>query len=460
MSTNHSLGSTRRRALVGAICAILAVVSANGTPAAAYQYRPDATSSVDDGSSVADGSSVDDGSAVNDSSSVAEGSAVSGDSSVDDGSISGPGLPSEDSQTGNESTTTPVGPPDRPDDLVARAEKLSKTAKTGEQYGEVIALCEQALADGATQKWETYANKLAAWAHNRRGEVHAADGEEAAALEDFEAAIRHDPKRWQAIHNRGVSHAMKGELEAAIADFDQTIKLNPNFANAHFNRGELLYEQGAYEAAVNDYNRALRLAPRDSAAYNSRGHAYYKLGNYRQALADYSYAIRLDPQNAAAYTNRGDAYGDLSRFEEAARDYRAAIRIDPKLGRAYQSAAWLMATCPSEQYRNAQYALMAAKKAIELDGEEDYRYLDTLAAAQANAGKYEEAQATEARVIEMAPPDSLELYKARLAQYEAGKPYRDTKPAASETAGEAAPSQSQPQADTTPGQPPNRRRRR
>ncbi|MBX9789395.1 MAG: tetratricopeptide repeat protein [Pirellulales bacterium] len=435
---------------------LLAVVIAG--PVSGYQYRPDETSSVDDGSSVADGSAVDDGSAVNDSSSVAEGSAVSGDSSVDDGSISGPGLPRDESEP-VEPSTTPVTPPDRPDDLVVRAEKLSKTAKTVEQYTEVIMLCDQALADGPSQKWEGYAHKLAAWAHNRRGEMRAGDGEDAAAIEDFEASIRHDPKRWQAIHNRGVSHAMQGQLEAAIADFDLTIKLNPNYANAHFNRGELLYEQGAYEAAINDYNRALRLAPRDSSAYNSRGHAYYKLGNYRQALADYSYAIRLDPQNAAAYTNRGDAYGDIARFEEAARDYRAAIRIDPKLGRAYQSAAWLMATCPREQYRNAQYALMAANKAIELDGEGDYRYLDTLAAAQANAGKFDEAKATEQRVVEMAPPDAVETYKERLALYEAGQPYRDTKAPAA-TAGDAAVIEAQPQADTSPRQPPNRRRRR
>jgi tetratricopeptide (TPR) repeat protein len=428
------------------------------TAHAQYQ-RPDETSSVDDGSSVADGSAVDDGSAVNDSSSVAEESAVTGDSSVDDGSISGSGIGRAEDEATGAPATIPVGPPARPDDLVARAEDLSKTAKTVEQYTEVVSLCDQALADGPSQKWEAYAHKLAAWALNRRGEMRAADGEDAAALEDFEASIRHDSKRWQAIHNRGVSHAMQGQLEAAIADFDLTIKLNPNYANAHFNRGELLYEQGAYEAAINDYNRALRLAPRDSAAYNSRGHAYYKLGNYRQALADYSYAIRLDPQNAAAYTNRGDAYGDLARFEEAARDYRAAIRIDPKLGRAYQSAAWLMATCPREQYRNAQYALMAANKAIELDGEGDYRYLDTLAAAQANAGKFDEAKATEQRVVEMAPPDTIETYKARLALYESGRPYRDTKEPQTTTAVDSR-TEAEPQADTSPRQPTNRRRRR
>ncbi|MGD9646032.1 MAG: tetratricopeptide repeat protein [Pirellulales bacterium] len=434
-----------------------------GLATASAQYpRPDATSSVDDGSSVADGSSVDDGSAVNDSSSVAEESAVGGDSSVDDGSLTGPHYNDTDEETDEasaEPSTLKVAPPARPDDLVARAEKLSKSAKTDAEYSEVISLCDQALADGPSQKWEVYAHKLAAWALNRRGELRAGDGEEAAAFEDFEAAIAHDPKRWQAIHNRGVSYAMQGQLESAIADFDLTIKLNPNYANAHFNRGELLYEQGAYEAAINDYNRAMRLAPRDSSAYNSRGHAYYKLGNYRQALADYSYAIRLDPQNAAAYTNRGDAYGDLARFEEAARDYRAAIRIDPKLGRAYQSAAWLMATCPREQYRNAQYALMAANKAIELDGDADYRYLDTLAAAQANAGKFEDAKATEQRVVEMAPPESVEIYQARLAMYEAGQPYRDTKAPAS-TASDTTRAETGPQADTSPRQPPNRRRRR
>ena len=52
-----------------------------------------------------------------------------------------------------------------------------------------------------------------------------------------------------------------------------------------------------------------------------------------------------------------------------------------------------MATCPDERYRNEELALTAAQKALELDGDKDPRYIETLAAAYANAGQYDSAVA-------------------------------------------------------------------
>jgi tetratricopeptide (TPR) repeat protein len=311
-------------------------------------------------------------------------------------------------------------------DAVREAHRMSKDAKTEEDYNAILALCENGLETITGEENLAYTKQLMSWALNRRGEVRAGEGRDAEALTDFEQAIELDPTRWQAWHNRGVSRAMSGEYEGAIADFDRTIELKPNYANAWFNRGELLYEQGDYQAAIEDYNHSIQLNSVDAAAFNSRGHAHYRLGEFQKAVDDYSQAIRIEPSNAAAYTNRGDLYADLGQFDQAARDYRAAIRIDPNMGRAYQSAAWLMATCRDERYRNTELALDAAQKAIEIDGADDFRYLDTLAAAYANAGQFEQAVETEEKAIELAPDDVVEKYAARLALYKEGRPYRDT----------------------------------
>ena len=139
---------------------------------------------------------------------------------------------------------------------------------------------------------------------------------------------------------------------------------------------------------------------------------------FREALADYHQAVRLDPNNAAAYTNRGDMYADFGRWANASSDYRTAIKLNPSLGRAYQSAAWLMATCPDEEFRNPDQALEAAEKAIELDGETDYRYLETLAAAEANAGHFADAIDTQAKAIEVTPVDYRQSAQQRMELYE------------------------------------------
>lgn len=158
---------------------------------------------------------------------------------------------------------------------------------------------------------------------------------------------------------------------------------------------------------------------------NSRGHAYYRLQRYQEAIEDYNRALKFDPTSAAAYTNRGDVNAELGRWGEAAADYRAAIKHNPQLGRAYQSTAWLMATCPEARYRNNELSVEAAQKAISLDGDTDYRYVETLAAALASGEDFEKAVSTQKRVLELAPPEERVRAKQILELYQHEKPYRE-----------------------------------
>ena len=142
-------------------------------------------------------------------------------------------------------------------------------------------------------------------------------------------------------------------------------------------------------------------------------------------MADYGRAVELNADSAEALINRGDAYLALRQWREAATDYRQAIASDAGSGRAYQSAAWLMATCPDDGYRNDQLALQAAEKAIELDGRTDFKCLDTLAAAYANAGEFDRAKQTIAEAIKIAPKDHADLMRRRLELYQQNQPYRE-----------------------------------
>lgn len=328
-----------------------------------------------------------------------------------------------------------------------QAYELTANAKTYEDYSNIIQTCKEGLVEESDERLTLYYRQLMSWAYNRRGETLADQNQNDDALADFEEAIKLNPERWQALHNRAYCFAVKGDFERALADYDRTIELKPDYANARFNRGEIRYEQGNYREAIDDYNQAIRLAPRDSAALNSRGHAYYKLGDYMQAIRDFTSAIRIEPTNAAAYTNRGDAYADKADFARASSDYRAAIRIDPQFGRAYQSAAWLAATCPMDRYRDSRLALELAQKAVELDGQDDYRYLDTLAAAYANAGDFAQAREIQSKVISLAPPDQAERYEKRLALYQQDRPYRDvlvSPPPTAQTGQQRAPTSRNP----------------
>jgi tetratricopeptide (TPR) repeat protein len=303
-------------------------------------------------------------------------------------------------------------------------------AKTADQYTEVVTRAEAALAETQDETARAYGSRLMAWALNRRGELAAEQEDETTAQADFERAVELDPECWRAVHNRGVSMAHQGKHQEALQDFDRTLTLQPKFANAWHNRGELRYQSGEYPAAVEDYAQAIKLNPDVPAFWVARGHAYYRQGDYQAAVDDYTQALRRDRNQADAYVFRGDAQADLGHYTQAAGDYRAAMRIDPQLGRAFQSAAWLMSTCPDARFRNPQMAIKAAERALELEGD-DARYLDTLAAAHASAGDFEQARVTQARAIQQTPdkqPQLRERLERRLALYERDEAYLDQRP--------------------------------
>jgi tetratricopeptide (TPR) repeat protein len=326
-----------------------------------------------------------------------------------------------------------------PGKLLTAAYGRTEQAKSPEELGSIIEDCERALAKDLSPDLEKYARQLAAWAYNRRGEIYArqanglvvegqqrqANELDALALDDFQAAIGYDPAKWKAVQNRGVSLALHGRFDAALADFTQVISVQANHANAWFNRAEVRLRLGRLAEAQADYTQALQLNAGDLDSLLGRGEAECRLQDYRAALADYEAVLRVQPEHAQAISGRGEVRARQRNWKGAADDFRQAIKLDPHLAAAYRGAAWLMATCPDESLRDAALAVESARKAIELAGDDDYRTLDTLAAAQASLGGYAAACQSQKKALQLAPPSAVAPLQARLDLYRAQQPYRD-----------------------------------
>ncbi len=162
-------------------------------------------------------------------------------------------------------------------------------------------------------------------------------GQYSDAVEDYDEAIRLDPKFAVAYTNRGFAKNSLGQYAAAIEDYDEAIRLDPKDAVAYCHRGSAKDSLGEYTAAIEDYDEAIRLDPKDAVTYSDRGHAKNNLGQYAAAMEDCDEAIRLDPQFAVAYTNRGFAKKSLGQYAAAIEDYDEAIRLDPKDAVTYTS---------------------------------------------------------------------------------------------------------------------------
>ena len=325
--------------------------------------------------------------------------------------------------------------------IIASAYTTSKNNPlTVEHCSQVIALCEQAQQKTDDPKLTIYIKQLTAWAHNKRGERYlqragqkedqqdatTAQAFDAQAFKDFAAAIAQDPQHWKAYHNRGVCRAIAGEATQAIADFTQTVQLKKDYANAWFNRAELYLDLKKYDAAIADYTEVLKLNTTDVTAMIARGDARLMLRQHQQAIADYTQAIQLAPENPMPLVQRGTAHREMGQWKAARLDYNKALRMKNPSAQAYQHSAWLLATCPDEEIRNAELAIQVAEKAKEVATDPDWVLSDTLAAAYANANRFEDAVTQVNEAIAQAPKEETAALKGRLALYQAGKPFRDS----------------------------------
>ena len=149
--------------------------------------------------------------------------------------------------------------------------------------------------------------RLAA-AYYSRATAHRVDGWYDRAIEDYDQAIRLDPKHAIAYNDRGTAYSSRAQPNRAIQDFDQAIRLNPKLASAFNNRGNAYSSRGELDRAIQDYDHALKLEPKYAFAFNNRGNAYRAKGELDRAIQDFDQAIRLKPRYALAFNNRGNAY--------------------------------------------------------------------------------------------------------------------------------------------------------
>ncbi|BBO30671.1 tetratricopeptide repeat protein [Lacipirellula parvula] len=308
--------------------------------------------------------------------------------------------------------------------LLVSSYQLSLTAQSEAEYSQIIRDCAASMRGNSNPENRKFSHELSAWALNRRGQARADQGQFDLALADFRAAIEFDANCWRAYHNRGVSLAQAGQFAEAFDDICRCIAINPNFAKAYSNRATLYVQAGDVDNAVSDYESALRLEPQLTQALVGYGRLCHMTGRFDDALANLDRAMAGTEITAEVCCSRGDLLVDLGRYTDALKDYAKAIDLDPQFEHAYRNGAWLLATCPDETIRDAKAALAGAQKALACGYGDRCAALDTLAAAQANAGQYREAVATINQAIQIAPPQAREAYEERRAMYQAGQPFR------------------------------------
>jgi tetratricopeptide (TPR) repeat protein len=229
----------------------------------------------------------------------------------------------------------------------------------------------------------------------------------------------------KAFFNRGCAYVKSRQYDAAIADFTECVRLDPEDVGALVWRGYAYSRVGQYSAAIADYTNVVRLHPHNVEALSYRGHAYSDLGRYDAAIADYTEVVRLDPKYVGALWNRGLIYNDLGEYDKASKDLDEAVRLNPNDAATNSGLAWVLATCPDEEYRDGKRSIELAKKACELSDWKNAGEICTLAAAFAEVGDFIEAVKWQEKAQSMYSRKEAARWEFLLDRYKSGKRYRE-----------------------------------
>jgi tetratricopeptide (TPR) repeat protein len=161
-----------------------------------------------------------------------------------------------------------------------------------------------------------------AYVYTARGNAHAAGSDYAAAIADYEQALKIKPGYWPAIAGRGSARAETGDAARALADLDSTLAHDPGdmtevlaskpvmelsrkgppargtqtlsvtipslpiLVMSYVARGKLRFTQGAYQPALADFDEALKRAPKLVSARFYHGLTLLALGRCTDGEAE------------------------------------------------------------------------------------------------------------------------------------------------------------------------------
>ena len=249
------------------------------------------------------------------------------------------------------------------------------------------------------------------------------------ALKHYRRALEADPLHVTAHLSAGNAYAALGDTEAAITNYLATVAIKPDFAQAHYNIGNARLSQGRLDEAIKYLSNAVRIDDGYARAHSQMGTALQQSGKNAEAMKHFERAIALDPGDVSARAQLAGLFAATGQTEAAINQSREALKVTPDAVLILNNLAWMLATTPEAKLRNGAEAVRLAERAVELSQRKEVFFLGTLAAAYAEAGRFEDAIKTAEEAVALAekngPTPLVSKNRELLAVYREHRAWRE-----------------------------------
>jgi arylsulfatase A-like enzyme/Flp pilus assembly protein TadD len=185
---------------------------------------------------------------------------------------------------------------------------------------------------------------------------------------------------------------------------------------------------GDFEQALVIFEELVGRHPESAYLLSSYGEVLVKAGRREDARAALERAVALAHCGARQRILLGELLRSTGERNAQHEVLKLGVERCPDMPELLNNYAFVLATSPVDSLRDGEQAVAVAHRAIDAHGGAPAEILDTLAAAQAESGDFEAAEATLVSAIEAArarPPAMQQLLETNLALVRKRQPLRD-----------------------------------
>lgn len=210
--------------------------------------------------------------------------------------------------------------------------------------------------------------------------------------------------------------------------WNHTLAVTSNNDGAHLAFATALFAEGKTEEAIAHMREAERLRPSNVGIFGEAPVATDEK-QMNAAILIWSQRVQQHPEEPNAHDNLGALLAQKHQARAATEQWNESLRLSPNDGNAQNNLAWVLATAPDDSLRNGTRAVELAEMAMHLAGGANPVVARTLAAAYAEANRFDAALATAKQGRAIAEREGNRAmtveFDSNIAQYERRLPLRD-----------------------------------
>ena len=166
--------------------------------------------------------------------------------------------------------------------------------------------------------------------HDELGSLLAQNQQFKLAEDEFQAALRINPKYEPALLHLGVAYLNDEKRAEATTLLRQATQIAPDDGLAHYYLGTIREAEQEQQAALDEYRDAAKVLPNYLPLRTRLGLLAQRVGDMPTAIESFRIVAAAEPENPSAHNDLGLALAQSAQAEEAIKEFEAAIAIAPK----------------------------------------------------------------------------------------------------------------------------------